>query len=252
MAPATGPACHEDFGLQAGFPAVSSLALSKHQQGDLDEADTTYCTHPGGGSHGRLRGPARIGCGRRLRRRRWWRCRGRWRWRQQRRCRRGRWCGRQWQWRGRGQRLQCLGQCRHAGNTRHACNTSHGHIACNASHACDTGHAVAAVFFFFVLGIVHDVCYARDAGRAGLQGRQHRDDACGACNAGNEEVGNSTRPAARWMARSGQLSAGQCRRGSARLDAQLLEDVLEVLVDGARAGAQDLADVAVGLALGKP
>lgn len=254
MAPATGPACHEDFGLQAGFPAVSSLALSKHQQGDLDEADTTYCTDPGGGFDGRLRGPARIGCGRRLRRRRWWRCRGRWRWRQQRRCRRGRgrWRRRQRQWRGRGQRLQCLGQRGDAGNTRHACNTGHGHIACNASHTCDTGHAVAAVFFFFVLGIVHDVCHARDAGRAGLQGRQHRDDACGACNAGNEEVGNSIRPAARWVNRSGQLSAGQCRRGSARLDAQLLEDVLEVFVDRARAGAQDLADVAVGLALGKP
>lgn len=219
MAPATGPARHEDFGLQAGFPAVSSLALSKHQQGDLDEADTTYCTDPGGGFDGRLRGAARIGCGRRLRRRRWWRCRGRRRWRQQRRCRRGRrrWRRRQRQWRGRGQRLQCLGQCRHAGNTRHACNTSHGHIACNASRACDTGHAVAAIFF--VLGIVHDVCHARDAGRAGLQGRQHRDDACGACNAGNEEVGSSIRPAVRWpvpprQRASRRPASRRCARGA--------------------------------------
>ena len=216
--------------------------LSKHQQGNLDEADTTYCTHLGGGSHGRLRGPARIGCGRRLRR--WRRGRGRRRWRQQCRCRRGR----QRQWRGRGQRLQFLGQCSNAGNTRHARNTGHRHIACNASHTCNAGHAghaVAAVFF--VLDLVLDVCRARDAGRARLQGRRHHDDACGARDAGNEEIRKEVRAGG-----SGQLPAGQCRRGGARLDAQLLEDVLEVLVDRARAGAEDLADVAVGLALGKP
>ncbi|TWD85117.1 hypothetical protein FB547_106202 [Variovorax beijingensis] len=246
MAPATGPACHEDFGLQAGFPAASSLALSKHQQGDFDEADTTYCTDPGCSSHGRLRGPACIGCGRRLGRRRWGRWRGRGRWRRQCRRRRGCRCGRQW--RRRGQRVQCLGQCSHPGDTRHARDASHEYIACNASHACDAGHPVAAVFVF----VVHDVSHARDAGSARFQGRQHDDDACGACNAGTEEVRNGASLSARPMAGSGQLPAGQCRGGSARLDAQLLEDVLEMLVDRARAGAEDLADVAVGLALGEP
>src|SRR4029078_9114802 len=40
--------------------------------------------------------------------------------------------------------------------------------------------------------------------------------------------------------------------GGARLDAELLVDVLQVLVHRARADAEDLADVAVGLAGGEP
>src|SRR6185369_13026822 len=41
-------------------------------------------------------------------------------------------------------------------------------------------------------------------------------------------------------------------RGRARLDAQLLIDVLKMLVHRARADAEDRADVAIGLAGGKP
>ena len=41
------------------------------------------------------------------------------------------------------------------------------------------------------------------------------------------------------------------RRGAV-LDAEFRVDLLEVLVDGARAQAQNLRDVAVGLALGQP
>lgn len=101
--------------------------------------------------------------------------------------------------RGRGQRLQCFGQCGHSGDTRHTRNAGDGHVACYASHACDAGNAIAAILFF----LVHDVCNARDTGSARLQGRQHHDDACGACNAGLEEVRNEVRAGG-----SGQLPAG--------------------------------------------
>src|SRR5690349_1039636 len=65
----------------------------------------------------------------------------------------------------------------------------------------------------------------------------------------------------RWL--WGRLPTGELRlpprracrdrsRRGAVLDTELGVDLLQVLVDGARAEAQDLRDVAIGLALGEP
>ena len=45
---------------------------------------------------------------------------------------------------------------------------------------------------------------------------------------------------------------GECDGGGSILDTQLGVDLLEMLVDGARAQAENLGDVAIGLALAQP